>query len=729
MLASVLSAQSNSKKYRWPLNINNGYSSTFLEFRSNHFHAGIDLRTFQKTGFPIYAISDGYVCQIRQVKRGSGKGVYLRHSDGFLSKYFHLDRFSPEISRIADRICKKKGLKYFGNYFLKRKLYIKKGDLIGYTGETGAGFPHLHLEIRDPNNKAVNPFNQMEIPGSDFNKPVFKSIIIRSDGKRVLNGRIGELFFSFNKINKNIFKTKKSLFFSDSFELVLNALDIADTGMRVTPYVLSAMIDDQPFFELKCDSFEWKDNNQLGFVYDMEYSSPGSPFFNLFTQPGYQLENTGMNLSRMLQNLSFGEHLLKITLRDFFGNTASGLVPLIRYKNPLLKLADIKIKGNQVDFEIKTLQDDFSEKIRIKLLDASGVEQYVASLTKKQDNTGRYISLQGISDCEIHTMIWEFLYKNRVFFKESFILNEDEKELTDRDLNYRVFVNKDKIFLKLIEFKGDLNNIDLSISQSEQMQEVKPLHGALEPYFMFKPLNDQDKILLKFRRFKFGALQREIKHKLDLIHLIPDQKKSFTRGNFFAGFGKRTVRESKVLIFKTCDFNSEYSQISDQIDLSPYNFPFLDKVVYSFRIPEGISKREQLGIFRYDKKRRNWRYKYSSYDEKDNSYNVRLLHSGVFALMRDDFPPVISLLRLRTTTLRYLRSLILKIIDKGKGVDDSYLRIVINGEEIDAEYDPDWLTVYIKKPEALKKGMNIIKVAIRDFGSNLSERIFKIYLK
>ena len=93
----LIAENSITPKYRWPLNINNGFSSAFQEFRSNHFHAGIDLRTFQKKGFPVYAISDGYIYKMRMVKHGSGRGLYLKHTDGYTSIYFHLDRFNKKI--------------------------------------------------------------------------------------------------------------------------------------------------------------------------------------------------------------------------------------------------------------------------------------------------------------------------------------------------------------------------------------------------------------------------------------------------------------------------------------------------------------------------------------------------------------------------------------------------------------------------------------------------------
>ncbi|MCP4148675.1 MAG: M23 family metallopeptidase, partial [bacterium] len=155
------------KKYRWPLNINNGYSSSFQEFRSSHFHGGIDLRTFQKTGYPVYAITDGSVYKIKMTKRGAGKGLFFKHSDGNTSIYYHLDRFSKALETISKKVRQQKGKKYFGDYTLKNPLQLKRGQLLAYAGETGAGFAHLHLEIRDKYYYAINPFDRIEIPGRD----------------------------------------------------------------------------------------------------------------------------------------------------------------------------------------------------------------------------------------------------------------------------------------------------------------------------------------------------------------------------------------------------------------------------------------------------------------------------------------------------------------------------------------------------------------------------------
>ncbi|MEQ9581317.1 MAG: M23 family peptidase, partial [Arenibacter sp.] len=47
--------------FRSPLDIPIVLSGTFGELRSNHFHAGIDIKTQQRQGLPVYAIGEGTV--------------------------------------------------------------------------------------------------------------------------------------------------------------------------------------------------------------------------------------------------------------------------------------------------------------------------------------------------------------------------------------------------------------------------------------------------------------------------------------------------------------------------------------------------------------------------------------------------------------------------------------------------------------------------------------------
>ena len=70
-------AQSYPQDYfRSPLDIPLFLSGNFGELRSNHFHAGIDIKTAGVEGQKIYAVADGYVSRIKVSPYGYGNALY-----------------------------------------------------------------------------------------------------------------------------------------------------------------------------------------------------------------------------------------------------------------------------------------------------------------------------------------------------------------------------------------------------------------------------------------------------------------------------------------------------------------------------------------------------------------------------------------------------------------------------------------------------------------------------
>lgn len=102
---------------------------------SKMHHAGIDLRAKMNT--PVYATADGVVEYAKyQSKTGYGRLLLIRHNYGFKTVYSHLNKFAVK----------------YGDF-------VKKGDLIAYTGNSGrSNGPHLHYEVRYIH-RALNPVN------------------------------------------------------------------------------------------------------------------------------------------------------------------------------------------------------------------------------------------------------------------------------------------------------------------------------------------------------------------------------------------------------------------------------------------------------------------------------------------------------------------------------------------------------------------------------------------
>ncbi|PSW18010.1 M23 family peptidase [Photobacterium sanctipauli] len=87
-------------------------------------HLGLDFAA--NTGTEIYAPADGVVEIIRPSNKGSGNFLKVEHAMGFATTYSHLSKFN-----------------------VKRGKFVRKGDLIGWSGNSGLSTgPHLHYEIR-----------------------------------------------------------------------------------------------------------------------------------------------------------------------------------------------------------------------------------------------------------------------------------------------------------------------------------------------------------------------------------------------------------------------------------------------------------------------------------------------------------------------------------------------------------------------------------------------------
>ncbi|MGA1776949.1 MAG: M23 family metallopeptidase [Flavobacteriaceae bacterium] len=104
----------------------------FTKARKKHY--GMDFSA--KKGTPVYATGNGVVKRADNRASGFGNHIRIDHGFGYVSLYAHLSKYN-----------------------VRRGQKVKRGDIIGYVGNTGrSAGPHLHYEIFK-DNKKINPLN------------------------------------------------------------------------------------------------------------------------------------------------------------------------------------------------------------------------------------------------------------------------------------------------------------------------------------------------------------------------------------------------------------------------------------------------------------------------------------------------------------------------------------------------------------------------------------------
>jgi murein DD-endopeptidase MepM/ murein hydrolase activator NlpD len=132
-LASIPAIQPISNKQLKHIASGYGYRVHPI-YKTYKMHSGIDFTA--PAGTPIYATGDGRVENIEMGHRGYGNHVIINHGFGYQSLYAHMQRIVAKPGKT-----------------------IKRGELIGYVGNTGlSAAPHLHYEVIKNGNK-VNPIN------------------------------------------------------------------------------------------------------------------------------------------------------------------------------------------------------------------------------------------------------------------------------------------------------------------------------------------------------------------------------------------------------------------------------------------------------------------------------------------------------------------------------------------------------------------------------------------
>ena len=364
--------------FKNPLEVDMVLAGTFAELRSNHFHSGLDIKTQQRTGLKVRASAEGYVSRIKISNYGYGKALYLTHPNGYTTVYAHLEKLAPALQTYIKE-CQYQKENYEVEVFPSPdELPVAANELIAFSGNTGSsGGPHLHFEIRDNDERPINPM-LFGLTVKDSKIPVVTKLFAYAKDRRShvnqQNGRIelrlipkADGDYQVEPI-KALGKVGFGVVSYDQQDMAYNKNGVSD---------IQSFYNGSKKFQMNFKRFAFAETKHLNRFIDFEYyKTERDRIQKLFVEPG--------NTLSMLEDISDDGYIsvrdstsgvYKVKISDYQGNTSWISIPIEgTAKKEILENADMSpdylIRANtpnklekgtiRVSFPSNTFYDDFN---------------------------------------------------------------------------------------------------------------------------------------------------------------------------------------------------------------------------------------------------------------------------------------------------------------------------------------------------------------------------------
>jgi len=334
IVTTIISLIGNGQEYdldyfRSPLDIPLFLSGNFGELRSNHFHAGIDIKTEGVEGKKVYATADGYISRIKISPFGYGKAIYINHPNGITTVYGHLKKFSERIEKIVQEEQYRREAFSIQMFPAPFKVPVKKGEIIAYSGNTGgSGGPHLHFETRYT--KSEHPTNPLffGFDVKDSRAPEIRAInIYPLNDTSLVDGKNKPKRFQATYQNGQYrLITRNSIRLHGLLGFGIESIDrMNGTSNTYGLHNIQLKMDDQLIFEQEMKEYAFHEDRYLNSLIDYEtYIRRKRRVQKSFVEDGNYLSiyKHAKNKGEILFN-DGQSHSLQYILKDLKDNSAS----------------------------------------------------------------------------------------------------------------------------------------------------------------------------------------------------------------------------------------------------------------------------------------------------------------------------------------------------------------------------------------------------------------------
>jgi hypothetical protein len=736
---SLCRVQADDGGYVWPIEYPRRLSSLFADHRSFRFHSGIDVPTNGKTGYPVIACQSGYVYRLFASWQGYGKAVYLRLDDGRYAVYGHLSDFSPSLSGIVTE-AQVEAKRYKSDLFPSEdEIRVKRGEVIGYSGESGWGGTHLHFELRDSTGCPINPLTS-GFSVKDELPPRIMSLAIRPlEVWARVNGSAEPVTFDVSPDpGVNVYRLRGTPLVEGEIGMEVAVSDkMDDSRFTFGVYGLELRLDDSLLFSSRYDRFSFENTHKIELDRDFEFRrKQNAGFYRLYVEEGNDLPIYDPAGGRMsTESLEPGAHEAEIRVYDPSGNMSVLTFSMIFDQRPSILFCAWEDGESEGSLRVRFHDpDDVVREIIVEksVLGESAWEEMVREKMGRSDGESVLplpAGLGGPSLIRIAAVDSFGAQSEHRYLPVNLDRLGDRREEDSLELVLEHYF-KDNLFLVNLEFNQMLRNVP-QLSLEFEGFDFDPLfldqlgkrsYRAVFPYHMTQA---QDLTLLIAGASLHGDsvfLKRIIP-----IAIITRE----TGGTVISGDGQARVEFTPEAVYQDINVSiepAERSELRHKMVGKAYSFepsmvPLDKRAKVSLKYAELGCELSRLGLYELVGER-SYRFLGQELDSLEGSVSTEVRHLSRYALLEDTLPPkithvsILEGMRIKANKPKIKATL---TDDLSGIVSDEQVVVEIDGEWMIPEYDPEKQILVVQPLSPLSTGKHLLMIWVRDRAGNESE--------
>jgi hypothetical protein len=737
--------------YVWPVEKSRRLSSLFADHRSFRFHSGIDIRTDGKTGYKVFACEDGYVYRLFTSYWGYGKAIYLRLDDGRYAVYGHLSNFSEKISQLVEKEQLEKQ-RYFTDFLLEKdEVRVERGGLIGYSGQTGSGGPHLHFEIRDQENHPLNPLT-LGYSVEDQSPPVIKYLAIRPldiwsrvDAQTTARRGTSDdplIFRCRYDRGKGAYTLDQMPVIEGRVGLELSVFDqMGGSGFSFGVMGIQLFLDEELIFASHYDTLSYENTQKIELDRDFELRRKlQREFYKLYLDVGNDLSLYTPGQGMIEAGTSKPDsHQVKIVARDANGNSSTLLFHLLFDQTP--SIVSCWLQEGEDSLRIKANFDDADDFVKKLIFEKSASDkihwerfaqaefnepkrEYTLSWPKNLDQP----SLLRIKaqDTFGASSEYEYILAGRTEIKPPAVVKEENETKLDFEYSF-----KDNFFVFALNFSQILKKkpqLKLRCGDFEfdpfliQQVDVKD-YRVVFPFYLKEP--KQMTLLVNGQDSYDDSISFE--------HVVPISIVTNSYGGEATSEdGKAKVKVDPGIVYQDIDLSIKRADVSTRsrhkvvgqiYTAEPSTVPLNGHARISLKYPQQDCDPQKLGLYELTQGGW-WRSIGQDLDTASKTVSGKVRYFSTYAVLEDTKPPVIKRVSPRHGRKSKQRRPNIQAVlkDDLSGIaSDLDILVTIDGKWMIPEYDPETGLLTTRPLSPLSPGKHELVISVKDRAGNREE--------